>query len=83
MGKFFQEYFRIIFDNFPFWKTFRSHKNHNTLINSVLVFENGKLLKTTTCINFSKKKITRRTLSTICNNLTNAKVRKKRALHYI
>lgn len=83
MGKFFQEYFRIIFDNFPFWKTFYSHENHNSLTNSVLVFKNGKLLKTATYINFSKKKITRRASSTICNNLTNAKVRKKRALHYI
>lgn len=83
MGKFFQEYFRIIFDNFPFWKTFHSRKNHNTLINSILVFENGKLSKTTTYTNFSKKKTAYHTLSTICNNLTDTKVRKKRALHYI
>lgn len=83
MDKLFQEYFEIIFENFPFWKTFHNCKNCNALTNNTLTFQNGKLLEITTRTNFSKKKIACRTLSTIYNNLANAKVRKKRALHYI
>lgn len=83
MDKLFQEYFRIIFKNFPFQKTFHNYKNYNILTNSTLDFKIGKLLKNITHVNFPKKKASEYALSTIYNHPTITKVHKKRAPHYI